>query len=178
MRGQPAFGEARMPRELIHQCGTIAREVQEHDMSNDISSHEGSKGMPAVLHVPSHGHGYLRPVRPGEVRNPTGKGGLWREAQRITREKSAEAARRLVELMYSDDDRVALMASVKVMVWSWGKSPEYDPREDRPATEINTSIMSPEERALLLGLVRRGLLVPSEHAPGEAVPMIDAAAER
>src|SRR5580658_7280870 len=106
------------------------------NVSDDLSPQGGSKDLPAVLHVPSHGHGYLRPVRPGEVRNPTGKGGLWREAQRITREKSAEAARRLVELMY-DDDRVALMASVKVMVWSWSKPPEYDPREDRPATEIN-----------------------------------------
>src|SRR6202044_2360811 len=29
-----------------------------------------------------------------------------------------DAARRLVELMYSDDDRVALMGAEKVMVWS------------------------------------------------------------
>ena len=148
------------------------------NVSDDISSQDGSKDTPAGVHIPSHGRGYLRPVRPGEVRNPTGKGGLWREAQRITREKSPDAARRLVELMYSDDDRVALMAAEKVMVWSWGKPTEYDPREDRPAMKINTSIMSSDERALLLGLLRRGLLVPGEPTPDEAVPEIDAMAER
>jgi hypothetical protein len=126
------------------------------------------------VHVPSHGHGYLKPVRSGEVRNPSGNSGLWREAERITRERSPDAAGRLVELMYSDDDRVALMAAEKEMVWSWGKPPEYDPRADAPAMKINTSIMSPEEHRMLLGLLRRGLPVPSEPAPDEAVPEIDA----
>jgi hypothetical protein len=149
-------------------------------MSEDLSSQGGSKDLPAGVHVPSHGHGYLRPVRPGEVRNPTGKGGLWREAQRITREKSPDAARRLVELMYSDDDRVALMAAEKVMVWSWGKPPDYNPREDRPAMKIDTSIMSPEERAMLLRLFRKGLLKDTAKPEAVAGPaaVIEEQAER
>jgi hypothetical protein len=146
-------------------------------MIEDLSSQGGSKDPPSGVHVPSHGHGYLKPIRPGEVRNPTGKGGLWREAQRITREKSPDAARRLVELMYSDDDRVALMAAEKVMVWSWGKPPDYVPREDRPPLTINTSILTRAERAMLLLILRRGLLVPNEPGPDEA-PQIDAKSER
>jgi hypothetical protein len=146
-------------------------------MIEDLSSQGGSKAASTGVHIPSHGHGYLKPVQPGEVRNPSGKGGLWREAQRITREKSPDAARRLVELMYSDDDRVALMAAEKVMVWSWGKPPDYDPREDRPPMTINTSILTHAERTMLLSILRRGLLVPSESVPDEA-PHIDAAAEQ
>lgn len=96
------------------------------------------------VHIPSHGHGYLKPVQPGEIRNPTGKDGLWREAQRITREKSPEAARRPGELMNGTDERVALMATDKVLTWAWGKPPEYDPREDSPDVSIDTSILSPE----------------------------------
>jgi hypothetical protein len=83
--------------------------------------------VPAGVHVPSHGHGYLKPVQPGEVRNPTG---FWCEA-----------------------------------------------RDERPAMKINMSIMSPEERTLLLGLLRRGLLIQSEPVPSE-VPQMDATAER
>lgn len=141
------------------------------------SSRHGSKVAPVGVHVPSHDHGYLRPVRPGEVRNPTGKGGLWREAQRITREKSPDAARRLVELMYGDDDRVAPTVAEMVMVRSWGKPPDYDLREDRPALKINTSTMSPGECALLLGLLRRGLPVPDEPELDE-VPQINTTAGR
>jgi hypothetical protein len=80
--------------------------------------------------------------------------------------------------VYSDDDRMAQMAAEKVMVWSWSKPPDFDPREDRPALRIDTPIMSPEERALLPGLPRRGLLVPSEPAPVGTVSEVDAMAER
>jgi hypothetical protein len=133
-------------------------------MSEDLSSKGGSKAARNGVHIPSHGHGYLKPVQPGEVRNPTGKGGLWREAQRITREKSPEAARRLGELMNSTDERVALMAADKVLTWAWGKPPEYDGREDPPDVSIDTSILSPEERTMLLSVLRRGLLKKVELA--------------
>jgi hypothetical protein len=133
-----------------------------HGMSEDLSSQGGSKALPAGAHVPSHGHGYLRPVQPGEVRNPSGKGGLWREAQRITREKSPEAARRLGELMNSSDERVALMAADKVLQWAWGKPPDYDPREDKPPVTIDTSVLTREERTVLLAALRKGLLRSAE----------------
>jgi hypothetical protein len=72
--------------------------------------------------------------------------------------------------MYNDDDRVAPMVAEKVMVRSWGKPPDYDLREDRPALKINMSTMSPGECALLLGLLRRGLPVPSEPELDEVPP--------
>ena len=82
--------------------------------------------------------------------------------------------------MYSDDDRVALMGAEKVMVWSWGKPPDYDPREDRPAIKIDTSIMSPEEWAMLLRLFRKGLLrdTAEPEAVAEPAAVIEGQVER
>jgi hypothetical protein len=65
--------------------------------------------------VPAHGHGALRPFQPGQSGNASGKGGLFHETQRICREASPAAARRMVELMDSKDERVALLAAEKVM---------------------------------------------------------------
>ncbi len=82
-------------------------------------------------HVPSHGNGSLRPFQPGQSGNPSGKGGLFHEAQRICREASPAAARRMVELMNSTDERVALMAAEKVLERGWGKVKEViDTPED------------------------------------------------
>jgi hypothetical protein len=134
-------------------------------MNNHLSSQGGSKALPAGVHIPSHGHGFLRPVQPGEIRNPTGKGGLWREAQRIAREKSPEAARRLAELMDSSDERVALMAADKVLTWAWGKPPDHDPNQDRAASGIDLSVLSRDERGQLLLWLRRGLV--RENTSGE-----------
>jgi hypothetical protein len=81
--------------------------------------------------VPSHGNGSLRPFQPGQSGNPSGKGGLFHEAQRICREASPAAARRMVELMNSTDERVALMAAEKVLERGWGKVKEViDTPED------------------------------------------------
>jgi hypothetical protein len=49
--------------------------------------------------------------RPGQSGNPGGKGGAFYEAQRICRDASPEAARVMIELLKSDDDRVRLMAA-------------------------------------------------------------------
>lgn len=56
--------------------------------------------------------------------NPSGKGALYLEAQRICREASPAAARRMVELMDSDDERVALLAAERVLDRAWGRPRE------------------------------------------------------
>ena len=88
---------------------------------------------PGPIHVPAHGKGYLRPFQPGQSGNPSGKGGLFHAAQRICREASPAAARKMVELMNSSDERVALMAADKVLERAWGK-PKEKP-EDAPDPE-------------------------------------------
>jgi hypothetical protein len=101
------------------------------DTSMDTSpqrSEATAETLPA--HVPAHGNGVLRPFQPGQSGNPSGKGGLYHEAQRICREASPAAARRMVELMSSTDERVALMAADKVLERAWGKPKQMPQPED------------------------------------------------
>ena len=72
----------------------------------------------------------------------------------------------------NEDGRVRAVAAQQVLTWAFGKPPDYDPREDRPAVEINTAVLSAAERNLLLSLLRRGLLKepapdPSSEPPAE-----------
>jgi len=95
-----------------------------------LRSEDPAETRPAL--VPAHGNGTLRPFQPGQSGNPSGKGGLFHEAQRICREASPAAARRMVELMNSADERLALMAADKVLERAWGKPKEMPdkPPED------------------------------------------------
>jgi hypothetical protein len=136
---------------------------------------------PLGMVVPKHGRGLLKPIQPGEKRNPGGKGGLWQETQRFCREKSVEAARRLFELLGSDDERVSLMAADKLLTWGWGKPPDYDPNQERPATKIDLSDLSLAERRHLLSILDRVTTVmdvapPDAHAIEGRTHVVDAVA--
>lgn len=109
---------------------------------------------PAV--VPSHGRGQLRPFQPGQSGNPTGKGGEFHEIQRIFREASTEAARRLIELMSSRDERVALLAAGKVLERAWGQ-PKGD--ADEPAPDPERETRAADARATVHKLLA-GMAVP------------------
>jgi hypothetical protein len=107
------------------------------------------------IHVPVHGKGVLHPFQPGQSGNPSGKGGLYHEAQRICREASPQAARRMVELMNSDDPRVALLAADKVLERAWGKPKEVaDEATIDPAAAEQAAQARAEVIALLQGLAR------------------------
>ena len=56
----------------------------------------------------------LVPYKKGQTGNPGGKTKLFAQVQRLCREASPDAARRWIELMQSEDERVALMAADKV----------------------------------------------------------------
>jgi hypothetical protein len=59
-----------------------------------------------------HNGGWLRPWQPGKSGNPSGTGlGAYHAARRICAQATPEAARRQVELMSSNDERVAFMAT-------------------------------------------------------------------
>ena len=81
--------------------------------------------------------------KPGQSGNPGGRTASFVECQRLAREASPDAMRRLIELMASPDERVALMAADKVLERAWGKPREYDP----DSSGKRYSEMSPEERA-------------------------------
>jgi hypothetical protein len=64
--------------------------------------------------------------RPGQSGNPGGRTPEFVDCQRLCREASPEAARRLIGLMYSEDERIALMAADKVLDRAWGRPKEPD----------------------------------------------------
>jgi hypothetical protein len=66
----------------------------------------------------------------GESGNPGGRTDKYLEAQRICREATPAAARKMVALMDSADERVALMAADKVFERAWGKPREYNPDQE------------------------------------------------
>ena len=115
----------------------------------------------------------LVPYKKGQTGNPGGKTKLFAQVQRICREASPEAARRLIELMHSEDERVALMAADKVFECAWGRPKEYDPNAERtkkPPPPFDPSLYTTEElrrmqEVMLMIAERQGMVPPEAAAP-------------
>jgi hypothetical protein len=102
--------------------------------------------------VRKYNGGTLTPWRKGQSGNPRGiQGEQYLEAVRICREATPEAARRMVELMRSKDERVALMASDKVWERAFGKPREAETDADDPATQERRAQLIAAMVALLSG---------------------------
>ena len=123
------------------------------------------------IYVPAHGKGRLKPFQPGQSGNPSGKGGLYQEALKICRAASPAAARRLVELLDSPDDRVALLAAEKVLDRAWGKVKETPPSD---AVSVEDAERRAAVRAALIGsldsLARSEPLNQQEIGQRQALP--------
>jgi hypothetical protein len=111
--------------------------------------------------------------KPGQTGNPGGRTKAFAEAQRICREASPEAARRMVELIRSEDERVALMAADKVYERAWGKPKEYDPSTERDPSRsrFDPSLLSPEQLDLVEHALR--LIVKATRAPSPVTDIED-----
>ncbi len=79
--------------------------------------------------------------KPGQSGNPTGLSGAYGEAISLARLAAPDAVRRLVELMHSDDERVAVVACNSVLDRALGK-----PREQSPENETVFREMTEEQR--------------------------------
>ncbi|HTV45483.1 MAG TPA: hypothetical protein VMF05_09210 [Stellaceae bacterium] len=105
--------------------------------------------------------------KPGLSGNPGGKGGAFYEAQKICRDASPQAARVLIELLGSPDDRVRLMAAREISERAWGRPKDYDPARDVPERrafdprQYSAQELVLIEQALLL-MVRPKRAVPDE----------------
>jgi hypothetical protein len=115
----------------------------------------------------------LVPYKKRQTGNPGGKTKLFAQVQRICREASPEAARRLIELMHSEDERVALMAADKVFERAWGRPKEYDPNAEstkKPPPPFDPSLYTTEElrrmqEVMLMIAERQGMVPPEAAAP-------------
>src|ERR1700738_1342980 len=114
----------------------------------------------------------LVPFPKGKSGNPGGRTKQFAQCQRLCREASPDAARRLIELIQSEDERVALMAADKVFERAWGRPKEYDPNAEAPkkAPPFDPSLYTTEElrrmQEVMLMIARRQGLIPEEDAEG------------
>src|ERR1700674_1933831 len=113
-------------------------------MSRALSTAKAERRKPVPANLAPH------VFRPGQSGHPGGKGGTFYEAQQICRQATPEAARVMVELLKSDDDRVRLMAADKVYERAFGKPKEYDPNES-PGGGIDLTKLSDRDLAALIG---------------------------
>jgi hypothetical protein len=67
---------------------------------------------------------------PGKVVNPGGRTDDYLACQRICREASPDAAKKMVELINDPDPRIALMAAERIVDRAWGRPRDYDPKRD------------------------------------------------
>jgi hypothetical protein len=105
-----------------------------------------------------------------------------RDVRDFCRSKSLDAAKALANIIddvVTEEDgrvrsreggRIVVVAAQTLLTWAFGKPPDYDPSQDRAPIEIDTSILSPEERKMMLSVLRQGLLkqIDAEPDPSEA----------
>lgn len=102
-----------------------------------------------------HG-GYLKPFVKGQSGNPKGRSGKYWALTALAREASPKALKRLIELIDSDDERVASVASNAVLDRAWGK-PKEDKGEDDKQIRPNISGLDDMELAALRALLSKAL---------------------
>ena len=137
--------------------------------------------------IPRHGVGRLVPFQPGQSGNPGGRPRGMREVREICRQACPDAAYMLADFVRLRDEhghhpekdgRVLAVVTQTLFTWAYGKPPDYDPNEDRPPMTINTAILSREERAMMISVLRRGLLTPAAEENAEPPQRVDEKAER
>lgn len=81
--------------------------------------------MPEGYVVPSHGHGRIRPFRPGQIGNPTGQNGRYAQLVSFCRNKSME----MTEILYriagdeNEDARCRIVACQEILGRAFGRIP-------------------------------------------------------
>jgi len=82
----------------------------------------------------------LVPWVPGQSGNPLGMTKEQAQVRELIREASPEAAMRLLELMRSRDEKVAMVAVKEILDRAWPKPP---PPKETEGQEINSVIRAP-----------------------------------
>ena len=82
--------------------------------------------------------------KPGQSGNPSGHSGAYGEAVRLAQKAAPDALRRLIELMNSEDERVAVVACNSILDRAFGKPNVAENLKDDLVARIQA--MSREER--------------------------------
>jgi hypothetical protein len=99
----------------------------------------------------------------GQSGNPSGYGTIaeYHRTVALARQHSTEAVRTLINLMGSEDQRIAMLASQAILERAWGRPKEVDPNDAKPPTVIDLSRLTPHELELLMKLARSGAIRPA-----------------
>lgn len=100
----------------------------------------------AELTEPSEKKGYgvngnLRPFQKGVSGNPGGKPKKHEDVKALARQHSVKAFNRIVELIGSDDERVAIMAAKEVLDRAYGKAKPMDTEDDKNSKNVTINIL-------------------------------------
>lgn len=104
-----------------------------------------------------HG-GALRNILPGQVMNPGGIPERYHELKRaLQRWCCTEGIDKLIEFTRSDDERIALMATMGIFDRAWGKPRERKAEEDAASDlpRADLSRLSDTDRRQLMDLLRK-----------------------
>lgn len=66
-----------------------------------------------------------KPFQPGQSGNPNGRPKIAGEIKALARQHGPEAFRRVLELLKSDDERVAFVAAQEILNRAYGKPTQY-----------------------------------------------------
>src|SRR6516162_2856016 len=95
--------------------------------------------------------------KPGQSGNPSGNSGEYGQAVRLARQAASYAVQRLIQLMDSEDERVAAVACNSILDRAFGKPGLV--KEEKDDLETRLANMTREERLARM----RELLVPMRH---------------
>jgi hypothetical protein len=95
--------------------------------------------------------------KPGQSGNPSGNSGEYGVAIKLAQRAAPKAVRRLIELMASEDERVAAVACNSILDRAFGKPRVAEEAKDDFVSRLKA--MSPEERVKMADdLIARGAL--------------------
>jgi hypothetical protein len=101
----------------------------------------------------------------GQSGNPSGQSSLYGETVTLARQAAPDAMRRLIELMRSEDERVASVACNAVLERAFGKPKDYDPAtEEKPERDLE---WDPRKHTIEeLEFIRAALVLMAEDRSG------------
>jgi hypothetical protein len=103
--------------------------------------------------------------QPGHSGNPSGKGGLYHEMQRLAREFTPRATEILRDIANDpgEDSRNRIVAIGMLFDRAWGKPKEYDATAEKPAEpDFNPRDYAPEELDVIEAALRLMLNPPKK----------------
>jgi len=119
--------------------------------------------------------------KPGQSGNPSGHSGEYGQAVRLARQAAPYAVQRLIQLMDSDDERVAAVACNSILDRAFGR-PGFVKEEEKDSLEARVANMTREERLNrmreLLEPMRRHLHELDEEQVAAEVTTIESGARR